>query len=342
MPVGGVRRCAHRSALPLVEEWRAVIRSDPRNKWDQGEFNRLARFEWNPRRTDGLSDPRLFWSYKERVIGGVLPLALFCGGHNYFVSQFAQRQGWAPYSIHTTYQYAAAAGKRHRLREAGVWHDPPEYYNPPGGLLSMALDVPNELVHPPGGMTVQGHIRLINYQLRQIRSGLALAFTLGRKLVLPRVTCGYDKYWGPLWRGVIPGTHTWAVPIRNCPLDHFLEVGMLDPVQTVREYSLLTNERTPASVKQGVTTVQLSTGAQAAGEVARLQQLAHAKVLHLASVITPEADLTSASVGVLTSSQRRAISSKFGHVGGSWCCAPQDESKKGAPRSAHFDLMHAN
>jgi hypothetical protein len=70
------------------------------------------------------------------VIGGVLPLALFCGGHNYFVSQFAQRRKpvpLQPYSIHTTYQYAAAAGKRHRLREATVWIDEPAYYDPPGG-----------------------------------------------------------------------------------------------------------------------------------------------------------------------------------------------------------------
>ena len=34
-----------KAALPLVEEWRAVIRSDPSNKWDQGEFNRIARLE---------------------------------------------------------------------------------------------------------------------------------------------------------------------------------------------------------------------------------------------------------------------------------------------------------
>ncbi len=214
------------SALPLVEEWRRVIRADPRQKWDQGEFNRLARLEWKPNRRDGLSDERLFWSYKQKVIGGVLPLALFCGGHNYFVSQFAQRRNLEPYSIHTTYQYAAAAGKRHRLREARVWIDPPEYYAPEGGVLSFDLDVPESLVSPAGGMSVQGHIALINHQLRQIRSGLALATALGRKLVLPSVTCGYDKYWGPLWRGVIPGTHTWALPIRNCPLDHYLEVRM--------------------------------------------------------------------------------------------------------------------
>ena len=238
-----------KSAMPLVEEWRRVIREQPKTRWDQGEFNRLARYQWKPHETKGLSDPRLFWSYKQVVIGGVLPLSLFCGGHNYFVGQFAQRMGWKPYSIHTTYQYAAAAGKRHRLREAGVWIDPPEYYDLPEGLLSFALEVPREMIYPPGGMTVQGHIALIKLQLRQIRSALALATALGRKLVLPSVVCGYDKYWGPLYRGVIPGTHTWAVPIFNCPLDHFLEVGMLNPVSTVREYSFLTNAH--AELRQG-------------------------------------------------------------------------------------------
>ena len=108
-----------KSALPLVEEWRRVIKTDPTRLWDQGEFNRIARQKWDPGRTSGLSDPRLFWGYEKKVIGGVLPVALFCGGHNYFVSQFAQRNGWEPYSIHTTFQYGGAPGKRHRLREAG-------------------------------------------------------------------------------------------------------------------------------------------------------------------------------------------------------------------------------
>ena len=164
----------------------------------QGEFNRLARLEWNFRDTKGLSDPALFHSYKNKVVGGVLPLALFSGGHNYFVSQMAQRNGWEPYSIHTTYQYAAAAGKRHRLREAGVWIDPPEYYDPPGGLLRFDIDQPAGMVKPAGGMTVKGHIDLVSHQLRQIRAALALATALKRVLVLPAVICGYDKYWGPL------------------------------------------------------------------------------------------------------------------------------------------------
>ena len=72
-----------------------MIREQPKTRWDQGEFNRLARFQWKPNDVKGLSDPRLFWSYKKQVVGGVLPLSLFCGGHNYFVGQFAQRMGCA-------------------------------------------------------------------------------------------------------------------------------------------------------------------------------------------------------------------------------------------------------
>jgi len=72
-----------------------------------------------------------------------------------------------------TYRYAAAAGKRHRLREARVWIDPPAYYDPPGGLLAFDIDQPERLVHPAGGMSVQGHIELINHQLAQVRDGLA-------------------------------------------------------------------------------------------------------------------------------------------------------------------------
>ncbi|XLU53156.1 hypothetical protein S245_047804, partial [Arachis hypogaea] len=31
----------------------------------------------------------------------------------------------------TTFQYGGTEGKRHQLREAMLFHDPPEYYNPP-------------------------------------------------------------------------------------------------------------------------------------------------------------------------------------------------------------------
>lgn len=31
--------------------------------------------------------------------------------------------------VHTTFQYGGSSGKRHRLREATLWVDPPEYYS---------------------------------------------------------------------------------------------------------------------------------------------------------------------------------------------------------------------
>ena len=31
--------------------------------------------------------------------------------------------------VHTTFQYGGSSGKRHRLREAMLWVDPPEYYS---------------------------------------------------------------------------------------------------------------------------------------------------------------------------------------------------------------------
>lgn len=39
--------------------------------------------------------------------------------------------------MHTTFQYAGTEGKRHRLREAKLFCDQPEYYDSPGkfGLL---------------------------------------------------------------------------------------------------------------------------------------------------------------------------------------------------------------
>jgi len=333
--------------LPLVEAWLRAVLADPTGTWDQGEFNRLARYQWDPRSTKGLSDPRLFWSYKKQLIGGVLPLALFAGGHNHFVSQLARRRGEAPYSIHTTYQYGGAAGKRHRLREAMVWIDKPAYYDPPGGLLSFSPHVPAALVHPPGGMDTRGHIALIQHQLKQLLSALAVAHTLGRILIMPSVTCGYDKAWYPLSsgqprnnfasKGVFPGAHAFILPIYDCPIDHYLEVGMLTPISTIREYSFLANPRTPAAVRAATANVTLRKGSAAAGEIDRLRSTyppARAKVLHVTNI--PDID---ARAELLTTRQAMALRSKFGFVGGSWCCAPHADSKKGQPQSAHFSLM---
>lgn len=45
-----------------------------------------------------------------------------------------------PYAVHTTFQYAGTEGKRHRLREAMVFYDPPEYFDAPGKICMRFTD----------------------------------------------------------------------------------------------------------------------------------------------------------------------------------------------------------
>jgi len=83
--------------------------------------------------------------------------------------------------------------------------------------------------------------------------------------------------------------------------------------------------------------VTLRKGSAAAGEIDRLRSSyppARAKVLHVTNI--PDID---ARAELLTTRQAMALRSKFGFVGGSWCCAPHADSKKGQPQSAHFSLM---
>ncbi|WJX94008.1 hypothetical protein P8452_75474 [Trifolium repens] len=87
-----------------------------------------------------------------------------------------------PYAVHTTFQYGGTEGKRHRLREAMFFLDPPEYYNPPGGLLSFKPSIPKSLLLS-GEHNVESHFTLINHQMKQIRTALAIASLLNRTLV---------------------------------------------------------------------------------------------------------------------------------------------------------------
>ena len=77
-----------------------------------------------------------------------------------------------------------------------LWEDTPSYYDPPGGLLRYEPHVPEALLSP-GGMhapnTARTHIRLIEHQLAQLGSALALARALGRKLLLPPIVYVMDK-----------------------------------------------------------------------------------------------------------------------------------------------------
>lgn len=135
---------------------------------------------------------------------GILPVSLFCSGHTFFVQQMHKQLKPAQdaYVVHATFQFAGTDGKRHRMREAMIWEsDPPEYYDPVGGLLAFRPHIPDTLL--AGYNSKEGHFALVNHQLLQVRAGLALAQALNRTLVLPRLICGWDRWWAP-HAGTIP------------------------------------------------------------------------------------------------------------------------------------------
>lgn len=190
--------------------------------------------------------------------------------------------------------------------QAKVWNDPSAYYNPEDGLLTYSPSLPHSLVYPDGGMTTRGHIALIKHQLYQLKQALALAKFLKRVLILPAVVCGYDKAWYPLAggksRGVFPGTHAWALPIFNCPLDHFLEPGPLVQAQPIREYSFLSNPRTPNEVKSSVSAIELSKSSS----LAQLQsEYKSIRVLNVTNL---------PNIDVLSSLLTKAQAKEFRHV----------------------------
>ena len=122
-------------------------------------------------------------------------------------------------------------------------------------------------------MTASAHIALVEHQLSQLGAAFALAVSLGRKLVLPKLVCGLDKAWFPLDKsGAFAGAPDWTVPIAECPLDHVLEPQMLKPVQTVREHSFLANLRTPASLLASQASTALLAGG-GGGPTAELERL---------------------------------------------------------------------
>ena len=357
------------SALPLVKPWLMAIRRNPRGTWDQATFNTLARASYHGGGGGSqLQDKRLFSSYAGGVVGGILPLSLFAGGHTHFVSRMAWRaNNAAPYSVHTTFQYGGAPGKRHRLREAMLWHDSEDYYHPIGGVLTYDASIPEEMLTV---RTPNGHIDLMLHQLRQMRAALAISHTLGRKLVLPQLACGMDKYWAPLNRhGVIPGAYAWAMPCMACPLDHMLNPAEFKPnaAAHVREYSFLQNPRMTKSFASGInkTSINVKGGSAEAARLKSFSAVRGVHVLHLTNLAEVADELwlqqphpegrrgggggrrragrrlglfgIGGSGGLLTDDEWGIFRSAFSNLQGGWCCAPRGQK----PHAAGFHLLRA-
>lgn len=246
------------SAKKLAKEWKELLLADEKI-WDQNGFNDLVRRQLGPTVDE---ESGLVYAYDGNLKLGILPASVFCSGHTYFVQAMYQQLRLEPYAVHTTFQYAGTDGKRHRLREAMVFYDPPEYYDSPGGFLSFEPSIPKSLLLD-GEHTVESHFSLVNYQIKQIRSALAIASLLNRTLVMPPLWCRLDRLWFP-HPGVLVGSMTRQPFL--CPLDHIFEVNVMlkelskeefGPGINIREYSFFDNPRMPKQVKESRLDVQL-------------------------------------------------------------------------------------
>ncbi|KAK4262979.1 hypothetical protein QN277_028462 [Acacia crassicarpa] len=246
------------SAIKLAKEWKEMLFADEKI-WDQNGFNELVRKQLGPLVDE---DSGLVYAFDGNLKLGILPASIFCSGHTYFVQAMYQQLKLEPYAVHTTFQFAGTAGKRHRLREAMVFYDPPEYYNPPGGFLSFKPSIPKNLLLS-GAHTTESHFSLVNYQIKQIRTALAIASLLNRTLVMPPLWCRLDRLWFP-HPGILEGTMTRQPFL--CPLDHVFEVNVMlqalpeeefGPGIGIREYSILDNPSTPSEVKKSRVDVHL-------------------------------------------------------------------------------------
>ncbi|XP_004509491.1 arabinosyltransferase XEG113-like [Cicer arietinum] len=246
------------SAKNLAKQWKEMLQADDKI-WDQNVFNELLQRQLGPSVDD---DSGLVFAFDGKMKLGILPASIFCSGHTYFVQAMYQQLRLEPYAVHTTFQYGGTEGKRHRLREAKIFLDPPEYYNPPGGFLSFKPSIPKSLLLS-GEHNVESHFTLINHQMKQIRTALAIASLLNRTLVMPPLWCRLDRLWYP-HPGVLEGSMTRQPFL--CPLDHVFEVNVMlkklpeeyfGPEIDIREYSILDNPSLPPEVKKSWLDVQL-------------------------------------------------------------------------------------
>ncbi|KAG8097557.1 hypothetical protein GUJ93_ZPchr0013g35291 [Zizania palustris] len=246
------------SAKRLAKDWKNLVLSDD-TLWDQNAFNDLVHKDFGH---PVVGEDELVYSYDGKLKLGVLPASIFCSGHTYFVQGMHQQLRLEPYAVHTTFQYAGTAGKRHRLREAMLFFDQPSYYDSQGGFISFRPNIPKSLLLD-GAHTVESHFALVNYQLKQIRTALSIASLLKRTLVMPPLWCRLDRMWFG-HPGVMEGTMTRQPFL--CPMDHVFEVHVMlkdlskeefGPHIDFREYSFLENPSLPKQVKESFLEVEL-------------------------------------------------------------------------------------
>lgn len=67
----------------FARQWAEKLAGDDKI-WDQNGFNDEMRLHTGPR-VQGGSSKNLFWAFDGTLKAGILPVALFCSGHTYFI-----------------------------------------------------------------------------------------------------------------------------------------------------------------------------------------------------------------------------------------------------------------
>ena len=265
------------AAAILATEWvEAVGRPGAFDNWknDQQAFNELVRKRLISR---GGSDYLILLRGRDGGVPvlrlGLMPVHLFPSGHVFFLQRLPYKMGIMPIAVHLTFQNCDAAGKRSRMREAGLWElDPSDHYSPQNGILTYTNHLPEHLTAQfaplsrdlkPDDDIVDRHFKLMYHQLAQFRSALLLAIASNRTLVLPRFLCGLESVTNFAHRGIRCRECAMDLPYW-CPADHVLRMhyleGSMPQIPAMRlpvvEHSLL--EKRDAELKESVLEIEFS------------------------------------------------------------------------------------
>ena len=133
--------------------------------------------------------------------------------------------------MHFTFQFGDTGeyphGKRQRAREAALWAvDPPEYFTE--GLFVAIDGATYEQDHMDSvysrfpEWSPQRHMFMDAPQRQAVRDILGLATALDGIMVMPKLWCHCDRYWGFLTKCRFPHVPKMKLPF-GCPQDALYE-----------------------------------------------------------------------------------------------------------------------
>lgn len=245
-------RGSSNGAALLLAEAAAAVAAMPAKDIDQGAINRRWKGETRPgawRQAGGLACEML----GGRARLGVLPAAQFLSLLGYSVRRLHALRAVEPFAVHATFlRTQEPAGKLMRLREEGLFLDPPAHYER-GTFLTYTPHVPPEMLAQPPldrrGAVPRQHMALVEAQLAQLRQALALAAVLGRALVLPRMRCSCELGFGPGHVNTQCNADSAITLPYDCPADHWLRPDKwLELGWAHRERGFLDDPRVPDAV----------------------------------------------------------------------------------------------